>query len=82
MIVTAGVWSDLGVGSYLMDPKGGAWAVVQMKDGWLQLKNPAGDEMSLSPQHPYSPVTLLVPTWAEALAAMSTVLGATIVERV
>lgn len=76
-----GVWSDLIVGSYMKDKNGKTWKVIAERDFHLQIQDRDGRKVHLQPQQQNKPVTLVVPTEGEAIAALQDKLKAVAVAR-
>lgn len=76
-----GKWSDLRVGTYMRDLNGKTWKVIAERDFHLQIQDREGKTAHLHPRAPSSPVTMVVPTEAEAVAALKTTLNARVVAR-
>lgn len=80
VIRTPSVWVQVHVHDYLIDPNGHPWKVIDYRDGWFLLQDPAGARMPVAPQPDHAPVTRLVPTEEEVLSVLSATFGATIVQ--
>ena len=78
MIEKQGTWADLEIGAYLQDKNGVAWKVERVRDGHFGIVNRDKERHILPPRPASSPVTLLVPTEAEALTTMKATLGAAV----
>jgi hypothetical protein len=76
-----GVWSDLMVGSYLKDANGKTWKVIAERELHLQIQDRDGNKAHLQPRPPSTPVTILVATEGEAVAALQDRLGAAAIAR-
>lgn len=67
MIDKQGTWADLHVGAYIRDKDGKAWKIVAESEGRYGIVDRDNTRKILNPQRRDHPVTLLVPTEAEAL---------------
>lgn len=48
----AGYWGEVGVGSYIQDPKGADWAIRDERDGWLRIESRDGQTLTFPrPDH-------------------------------
>jgi hypothetical protein len=80
MMPQPGTWADVRVESYIIDKNGAPWRVeaeqIGFEDAKLRLVNPQGERSVIVRPPATAPVTLLVPTEAEALELVKTELGA------
>lgn len=70
MTPTPTIWDDVWLYDVVLDKTGVEWKIIGAKNGWLRMKNRAGQEASmLKPEGP-TPVTVMRYNEAEALATI------------
>lgn len=77
MIPQQGTWADLHVGAYMKDQTGKTWKITHERDFHFRIEDRDGNAKMLRPRDPRTPVTIVVPTEAEAVATLESKLDAT-----
>lgn len=81
MITHQETWGDVWQFGYVVDQNGVAWKIVAEKAGWIQMVNREGKTTAMPRPPAHLPVTTLLMTEPEALAAIKGAFpGAEIIE--
>lgn len=81
MMPTVRTWGEVIVGTYVRDKNGVVYRVEDEKNGWLLLVKRDGTKDAQLRPPPGAPVTVMVPTIAEATETIATHLGGTIIRQ-
>lgn len=79
MIVRPGTWDEVEPGVFVQAPDGTMWFCREMRQGWRQLIDKTGRRMSIPPQLPGTPATLIVPSTEEAIRLLLDELGGQVI---
>lgn len=81
MIEQPTTWGDVWTYGYVVDKNGVTWKITHEKSGWVQMVNREGQQVQMPRPEPTTPVTALLMTEPEALAAIRSAFpGAEIIE--